>query len=98
MTERVYLRTYDHLSEVPQPSGPVVLEVPDGATDDQIIEVIEREGDQARPFTIERRDGLVNPGWALAYVDGAGHPETLDDWLATRRARPSLSLVPPPAT
>jgi hypothetical protein len=68
----VHLRIYDDLSDMPQPTGPVGVEVPDEATDDQIIEALSREGDHSRPFAIERRNECINPGWALAYLPEGG--------------------------
>lgn len=73
MTE---LRIYDDRSDAPQPVGPVALDVPDDATDDQVIEAI-REGwaDRSRTFVIGRQDGAINPGWKLLYP--AEQDETL---------------------
>lgn len=72
----ISVRTYDHRSDAPQPLGPVGLEVPDGASDEQIIEQIRREWvDPSRPADIKWSDGgssslfAINRGWAVIYLD-----------------------------
>jgi len=67
-TPAVQLRVYDDRLAVPQPTGPVAIEVPDDATDDQIVEAISELADHSRPFRIRRVDGCINPGWLLIYA------------------------------
>jgi hypothetical protein len=65
----VQLRIYDDTSDVPQPQGPVILNVPDGASDEQIVEQIRREWvDPARPAFVRYRGGDINPGWGIYYA------------------------------
>jgi hypothetical protein len=77
-TWKVDLRTYDDHSDVPQPAGPVGVEVPDGATEAEIVAAIERDwADPERPYTIQYDDGRLGrapitvngPGWRLFYLD-----------------------------
>jgi hypothetical protein len=68
------LRIYDDHSDVPQPSGPVRVDVPEGATDEQVIAKIQECANPERPFRITFSDGAVgglriNPGWKLLYLD-----------------------------
>jgi hypothetical protein len=64
------LRIYDDRSGVPQPAGPVELDVHDNATDDEIIAAIRREwANQSRPFSIDWNGGRINQGWRLVYRD-----------------------------
>jgi hypothetical protein len=71
---RFDLHIYDDRSDVDtQPLGPRPLDLPEDATDDQIVEEIKRYAryaDPSRPFEIEHWDGPFNNGWQLVYLDG----------------------------
>ena len=59
---RTHLRIHDDESDVPQPSGSVGLDVPESATDEEIIVEIERTwADPSRPHVIDFKGGWVNP-------------------------------------
>ena len=79
---RRHLRIYDDNDrETPQPAGPVALDVPEDATDDEIRRVIERDvANRSRPFTIRFNGGNINgPGWRLIYLDGEQQRAWRDD-------------------
>jgi hypothetical protein len=71
-----YLRIYDDRSDAPQPIGPLTLDVPEDASDDEITEAIRREADSSRRYAIHRRHGSINPGWQLVYYDDTSNLAT----------------------
>jgi hypothetical protein len=69
-----HLRIYDNHADIPHPSGPVALDVPEGAADEEIVSMIRQWANPERPFRISFSDGAVaglciNPGWRLVYLD-----------------------------
>jgi hypothetical protein len=68
--ERRHVRVYDRHGGPTQPTGPAEVDVPEGATDEEIIAAIRREYvNPSRPADIEWRGGNINRGWAVRYRD-----------------------------